>query len=419
MRRLAPVLFAALFACPPPAKMDAGMPVEDSGVPDAGHDAGRPVRDAGFDAGWENVPEAQWCRSQALARCWRDLRCGRIDETLIEDCAYRASLGCDTALYLASAAAGRHTYDPARAADCLDAYDHGSCEDRPAACAGVFTGRTPPDAGVLVPEDCDPDAGFYYLYENTCPHHCYPWAGAGQSCYDSQGRFPPSCQPGVHGCEYSDAGNDEVCQAPHLENESCRGPYSCALGLVCTSNKCVKQTAATGEPCGVMNGYPYCSTQDFCRKDPAAPMAPGVCQRRAGLGGVCAGYASCLPSLHCSSSIGTGTCKRRAVLGEPCSGNFTDDCAEGLYCPNSTSRCAALPADGGDCSFEGSYYQCAPGFACSQYPDYICTPRVGDGAPCNGYDEVCLSNDCQYGMLPDANYGYRCVRCSQVADGGL
>ncbi|MBK7864631.1 MAG: hypothetical protein IPJ65_39715, partial [Archangiaceae bacterium] len=93
-------------------------------------------------------------------------------------------------------------------------------------------------------------------------------------------------------------------------------------------------------------------------------------------------------------------------------------CADGLYCPNHSSRCTALPADGGDCSFMGSNYECAPGWACSQYPDYRCTPRLDDGAACNGYDELCLSNECQYGMLPDSGYGYRCVRCSQMADGG-
>jgi hypothetical protein len=419
---LLPLACAALLACPAPVEvMDSGLPI-DSGSMDAGQDAGHPPHDAGFDAGWQSVPETLWCHSLATARCWRSLRCGSIDDTLLSDCIARGEFGCDSVAYVRSGAEGRHSYDPVRAARCLDAFDWGNCQANPPQCAQVFIGRTLPTSpsGALVPEDCDLDAGFYDPYATSCPHRCLAYAALGEPCFDNQGRYAPSCKPGVHGCEYDDAGMNEVCQPPRMETEACRGPYACALGLACSVGKCVRQTAATGEPCDVENGYPFCGADDFCKQGPpvGGMTPPGVCQRRVGLGGVCVGYGSCLPSLRCSSTIGTGVCQRRAGVAEPCSGNYTDECADGLWCPNNTSRCALLPGDGGDCSFMGTNYECAVGYSCSQFPDYLCMPRLADGQPCNGYDDLCLSNECQYGTLPDAGFGYRCVRCSQMADGG-
>ena len=422
MRPLLAVLSSlALLACPrPPDKVDSGMPEVDAGS-DAGYDAGRPVRDAGFDGGWGSVAIADWCRARATALCWRDIRCGRTDVTLIDTCLATRSFGCDSSAYVRSNAEGRHAYDPVQAGKCLDAHDRGSCEANPAECLGVFVGLTR-DGGALVAEDCDPDAGFYNLYDNLCPHGCSPWAELGARGSGNDVLFAPSCRP-VHGCEYADAGFERFCMEPHLEGETCNSFDSCALGLVCTGGKCVKQYADAGEACDVMNGYPFCNPESFCRQPPPDMMGmqpPGICQRKAGVGGTCAGYGSCLPSLRCSSTIGTGTCTKRLGLGEPCSSNVSiyPDCQEGLYCPNHTSRCAPLPGDGGDCSDMGSYFECAGGYYCDGFPSYICRPLRADGQSC-GYNGQCLSNECQYGMFPDAGNGYRCVRCSQMADGGL
>src|SRR4051812_41535229 len=86
MRRLTLVLFLAACPTPPVPPPDSGMDVDSGMTVDAGRDAGHPVHDAGVDAGWVDVPEAQWCRAFATARCWLDLRCGRIDEALLSDC---------------------------------------------------------------------------------------------------------------------------------------------------------------------------------------------------------------------------------------------------------------------------------------------------------------------------------------------
>jgi hypothetical protein len=138
------------------------------------------------------------------------------------------------------------------------------------------------------------------------------------------------------------------------------------------------------------------------------------------LNATCFGYGSCLPSLRCSSAIGTGTCLPFAAFGEACSNNFYGggECEDGLYCPPKTSRCALLPTDGGDCSETGSYFECAAGYSCNYVTTtYVCQPLQADNAPCS-YDSECLSNECVYGSTPDGGFGGTCVRCSQVADAG-
>jgi hypothetical protein len=91
---------------------------------------------------------------------------------------------------------------------------------------------------------------------------------------------------------------------------------------------------------------------------------------------------------------------------------------EGLYCPIKSSRCTPLPGDGGDCGPQGSYYACTPGYYCDGFPTYLCRPLRALGEPCS-YNSSCLSNECEYGAFPDGGgMGYRCVKCSQMADGG-
>ena len=432
--RLLALTCLVLCACPPPAEpVDSGVEdsghgePEDAGPIDAGHDAGRPPRpDAGVDAGWVNVTEAQWCQSLALARCWRDLRCLRIDATRIDDCVARNLQTCDNAAYLTGSRFGMHHFDPDAGAACLNAYDYGSCEQVPDACGTVFTGLVPPDGGAFAKEDCDPDAGYFYAAESICPRRCRPWSGLGERCYDSVGSYTSSCKPGVHSCEYEDGGTGSptVCVPPLREGDRCGWYYSCGPNQVCTGSQCMKQVATLGESCEVKNGYPDCDSETLCRRDNDA----GVCVRRSGLGGACVGFQvnyvqTCLPSLRCSSAIGTGTCLARAAIGETCSSTnsttfYPNDCMDGLYCNYATSRCRELPGDGGDCSSQGSSDQCRPNHYCDYFGDERCYPTLDDGQECDGYDDWCKSGDCVYGPRPDGGgNGYRCVRCS-ATDGG-
>jgi hypothetical protein len=288
----------------------------------------------------------------------------------------------------------------------------------------VLRGLVGADGGAFIAEDCDPDAGFIDQRDVSCPHRCVPWAQLGDLCIDSSGVYAPSCKPGLSACEYLDAGSSvRVCVVPRAEKAPCFSYEACAPGLVCTENTCQKLYGDAGEPCAVYEAfYPLCIGELYCKQglpDSMGMPPPGTCERRAPLGGTCDGAGTCLTSLRCSSLIGTGTCQRRAGIGEPCSTSVSvyPDCEDGLWCPNATSRCAPIPTDGGDCSYQGTDGVCAPGSYCDNYPTYTCRPLGADGDDCS-YNTDCLSNECQLGALRDGGVGKGCSRCRQMADGG-
>ncbi len=423
MRLLLPTLLALLCACPAPSPgVDAGPMPGDSGLDAGKADAGKP--DSGMkydggpvDAGFVDVPITAWCQDFALAQCTRDERCARLSSANRAECVALKGPLCDQTAYTRAVAEGRLQYLPAKAADCLNGYASGSCEEPPAACDVVFTGNAKPDAGCILSQECNDTLGFCYQYDVACPHHCRGWLPLGTACDG----FSTRCKPDDAFCGPPDAGLPSVCLKLHGLGEACVEYDSCRPDLACAGNKCVKRRAAQGEPCGERQGFPYCHDEFFCRQDTRTMTPPpGTCEARGGLGAVCAGYGSCLPSLRCASNFTTSTCVSRAALGEPCS-NY-GDCEATLYCPPHTSRCARVPADGGDCTSQGSYFECASAHFCDfNSPDgiYTCRPRHALGESCS-YDGVCLSNDCEYSVLPDAGYGGTCVpSCSVKADGGF
>lgn len=418
MRRLPALLALALFACPPsPAPVDSGVE-RDSGVPDAGDepDAGRPSRDAGIpDAGFTRVPFEDWCASRAQALCFRDVRCGSVSGGALADCLTRRVAECDQLSTSSAVRGNRLQYLGTEAVSCLNGYASGNCEEDPPACASVFQGLVPPDAGCILTNECN-NAGFCYQYDDQCPHHCRPWVPMGGRCDG----FSQRCDPSVAACDVGDAGF-EVCVPFKVEDEPCTSWDSCREDLACVENKCTKRNANLGEACGVRSGYPFCRGENFCRQGPpvGGVRPPGTCQLRAGLGGTCVGSASCLPSLRCSTVITTGTCQPKATLGANCVAY--DDCEDGLFCNGRSQKCERLPADGGDCSSMGSFYRCATGFFCefSATQEDTCAPRRATGEQCS-YDGVCLSNECNFGALPDGGFGGQCFApCALRADGGF
>jgi len=404
----------ALACSPAPSPGDAGVPdagKADAGKPDAGSkpDAGKP--DAGLpDAGFTSAAIARWCELSAFAACDRDVRCFELALTNRPECMNKKKEACDQQAYTRAVEEGRLQYLEPKAVECLNGYASGSCEEVPAACAVVFAGKVAPDAGCILPEECN-SAGFCYQYDNTCPHRCRPWIPLGQTCDG----FTTRCRPDDAYCGSFDGGTGSRCQTLKGLGEACVEYDSCRLDLTCSSGKCVKRRAGPGEPCAETSGFPYCSDEYFCRTSPP----PGTCERRGGLGAVCVGYGSCLPSLRCGSSFTTSTCIPRSAEGEKCSAY--GECQQGLYCPPRTSRCTLIPGDGGDCTSQGSYFECASGHFCDfNSPDgvYTCRPRNAVGGSCT-YDGVCLSNECDYGLQPDGGYGGACgLRCSQKADAG-
>jgi hypothetical protein len=395
------------------AGIDAGTSKPDGGKSDAGHkpDAG-PV-----DAGFVDVPVSAWCQDYGLALCTRDVRCLRLNASNLAECIANKSQYCDQTAYSRAVAEGRLQYLAPKAAECLNAFASKSCEEVPAACAQVFTGEVAPDAGCILTEECNSTLGFCYQYDSVCPHHCRGWLGLGQTCDG----FTTRCKPDDAYCGPNDAGTGNICQPLKGMGADCVEYDSCRAELACATGKCVRRQAAEGESCGELSGFPYCHDEFFCRQDNSTSTPPpGSCQARGGLGAVCSGYGSCLPSLRCKSNFTTATCVARAAEGEPCS-NY-GDCEETLYCPPHTSRCAKIPGDGGDCTSMGSYFECASAHFCDfNSPDgiYTCRPRHALGETCT-YDGVCLSNDCEYGVLTDGGFGGTCVpSCSQKADGGF
>jgi hypothetical protein len=402
-------LLAALVlsACPAPQPPDAGTP-----------DAGRPPRDAGTpDAGFTTVPIEQFCAIRALGECERDRRCGRLGDAGWAGCiTTRTFIGnCDQDALSRAVAAGRLQYLAAEGARCVNDLASGSCEDTPLSCGTAFAGLTPPDGGCFTAIECNA-GGFCDLYDDRCPHHCAPWTALGDSCDN----FFRRCDPTAAVCDEPDAGaGTSVCLPKKDAGAWCSRFDGCGNDMSCLNNACVQRVAGIGEACAVNSGYPFCTEENFCRQDPPVNgvRPPGTCQRRAGLGGTCTGPGSCLPSLRCSTLITTGTCLRKAGFHAGCIAY--DDCEDGLYCDAKSQQCERLPVDGGDCSFEVSGYRCAPGHTCAfGNTQDVCEAWKPVGTTC-GYNQQCLSNECDFATLPDGGFGGTCIApCSQRADGG-
>jgi hypothetical protein len=364
------------------------------------------------------VAEAsRFCQLRALASCRRNIRCQSLSESDLLGCVERTEDGCDQGALTAAADAGRLVFDEPIALECLNGFSTGSCTEDPPSCARVTRGRVPPDGGCVTAAECGAGA-FCDLFGATCPFRCVAYRTLGDRC-----DFFRPCDPNF-ACFRGDGGTEETCQpvtpldAPCLDFDECGSEGACVRGT------CTARRSDAGGVCGIRSGYPFCDPEYFCRQE-APPRQgddppPGTCQRRTGLGGVCAGAGTCLPSLRCSAVVTTGTCLAKASRGASCS-TFSD-CEEGLYCSTATQRCEAFPGDGGDCSFTaGSQGRCQPRHFCDfeAGSERRCQPKRASGAPCS-YDQMCLSNECEFGRRPDGGFGGLCgLACSLKADAGL
>ncbi|MFZ5443853.1 MAG: hypothetical protein ACOZQL_27865 [Myxococcota bacterium] len=422
MLRASQALLAAISVlcllpgCPAPAPQpDAATEVPDAGEPDAGVDAGRATRDAGQpDAGFTAAPVEAWCQLRALAECDRDRRCGRLGDGGWAGCVLLKTYPgtCDQTALTRGVDERRVQYLEGEGVKCLNGYGAGSCEDTPVHCASAFTGLAPPDAGCLSTLDCDA-FGFCDLYDGRCPHRCRAWTPLGEPCDG----FFRRCDPSSAVCDDSDAGV-ALCQPKRSAGERCSRWDGCGDTMACTNGACVTRVVGPGERCAVEGGYPLCTEEYFCRQEPPVNgvRPPGVCERRAGLGDTCTGPGTCLPSLRCSTLITTGRCLPKGALREACVS--WDDCQDGLYCDSKLQRCEALPGPDGGCSSEVTSYRCAPGNTCT-FSTERCQAWQPEGQACS-FSGECLTNNCEFGALPDGGFGGRCVAaCSQKADGGL
>jgi hypothetical protein len=380
--------------------VDAGP--EDAGEPDSGVDAG-PI-----DAGFGPFSVEKWCEMSALATCAQSERCLMLDDAKVGLCRQRAVSACQQAELTAGVAAGRLRYDAQKAADCINDYAKVECSATPDACNAVFEGLGAEDAGCLVAEECQAGT-FCYLGGNACPSRCtaYEPVDAGCNFADRQ------CDPVTANCRFANGLYN--CAARQPDGGTCVYWSDCLDGLACINSVCVQEIAKTGEPCSVNQGYPLCGADEFCRLPLGQTNVPGVCTKKAALGGVCSGYGTCLPGLRCSSNYSTGKCVNLGSEGDVC-WNY-DDCRDELFCDVSTSRCTAFPADGGDCGSQGSFFRCAPGYYCD-YTDDHCQKLLGVGEVCTSAT-YCQSNECLYGTLPDGGSAWQCEEaCVLRLDGG-
>ncbi len=406
MRRWAPLIALVLLGCPPAGAPDAAVELDARTLRP---DAGLP------DAGWTAVKAGEWCGALSQARCARDLRCGSSSaDAGSNDCLARRAASCDQAAFTAAFDGQRARLVEPQALRCLNDFARGACSGEPPSCAGVWVGLVPPDGGCVAAAECAA-TGFCALFDQRCPHRCQRYAPLGSPCDG----FTHLCDPAQASCDFGDAG-EAVCLPRRTAGDPCVSFTGCGPSLSCAEGVCTPRTAAATEPCGLRSGYPFCEGDLFCRRGPPVGGAspPGTCQVRAGLGSTCVGEGSCLPSLRCSTLISTGVCLVKAHLAEPCIA--PDDCEDGLFCDQRTQACARWPGAGGDCSFRGSGYRCAPGFQClSDSAGTTCVALRANGESCS-YSSLCASNECSFGPLVDGGFGGRCIAsCSQRADGGF
>jgi hypothetical protein len=393
-----PVVDGGLF--PDPEDSGTEVPVIDGGGPPS--DAGQLPVDAGFGPfGIE-----RWCELYGLALCAKAHRCLLLDEQNVEACRARQAQQCQQDAYTAGVLAGRLQYLPAQAADCINGFAHLTCTSQtPQACAAVFAGLVAAEGACLLDAECHLGT-FCHQTSQTCPHRCIAWQPPGQTC----NWWDRACDPDQASCVNVDGAN--VCVARKDEGASCQYWSECRIDLACIDQRCVVRYAAAGQQCATTQGYPTCEEGYFCRLPLGAETGPGVCERKAALGGVCSGYGTCLPGLRCSSNYATGTCITLGGEGDVCS-NY-NDCRQELHCDVASSRCLALPALGESCR---GTYRCRPAAFCD-FQTYTCQAHRALDEPCS-YDAACASGACAYGALPDGGNGYRCVAsCAQRLDGG-
>ncbi len=327
-----PLLLAipiALVAC---GDDEHGQP--DAAIPDAGDpDAGGPFGSVSLD----ELPDAL-----ERAVCGFEVRCGLMpDGATCRDAFDPAAT--DVAQLAAYAGAGKLTYDPDKAGDCLTAYRDAACTwsdggiGPAAVCDEVFVGDKAPDVPCLVDEEC---AGDMICETQACADGCCagvcraktPEVAIGEDCSAAP------CAADAY-CRLDGAGG-ATCTARAPAGGLCTSIEGCAADAVCDldpatgQGSCVALAAdnATCDPALAIGG---CLGIDrWC--DPASSR----CEHRAEVDQGCGSDAQCIEAAACVS----GTCRARPGLGDACGESATGSrgCLGGLVCAG--GACAADPA---------------------------------------------------------------------------
>jgi hypothetical protein len=279
--------------------------------PDDPPDAGPP--DAGGPFGPVTLTELPGALEDAV--CGFEVRCGMWPDTASCREGFDPA-ATDVAQLAALVDAEVVFYDAEKAGECLTAYRDAACTwvggaiGPAAVCDEVFTGTKPADVPCFHDEEC---TGASFCETQACADGCCRGvcrARPDEVAIGGDCSAAP-CAAGAY-CRQDGAGNP-TCAAVAAAGEACGSVDACGPDAICTGGGCVA-LAADGAACDPAIGAAVCAGIDrWC--DPATSR----CERRAGVGELCAASAQCIEGATCSGT----TCVARPGVGDPCGEDAT------------------------------------------------------------------------------------------------
>lgn len=242
-------------------------------------------------------------------------------------------------------AAGRATFDPVLAQQCVDRFAGLSCATTD------VTSALQPAGDCAQPVDGLGSAGDECAQDDECQSRRCATAACGSACCAATCLPPlPPAQAGSS-CDDTDCGSglacvDGMCAVLGSAGDPCANPMACQPPLGCGSAGTCVALPALGQPCT----------------------------------GQCADYGA-----TCNHD---GTCVALGLLGDSCADAA---CSPYYTCDPATMKCAAPPAAGQMCGAPDGGARCAPDAYCTQQGS--CAALLADGASCTDADD-CASNYC-------------------------
>jgi hypothetical protein len=295
--------------------------------PPTGEDAGQPQK--------PGTSSTRFCADYAAAYCDFSKRCGLSTRDSGTECLTFTEGGCVGTT--ASATLGYVTFNPSRAATCLESMQADSCVT-PLGCVGVFRGAVDTGGACLAPSDCK---------------------NATDSCVGS-------------GCT-------KTCRTVGAVGEQCRQDLTCDLGLWCD-----RKTTTCKLPTPPVNLGERCWQTAECKAGAYCELKTLTCTVRPAAGAACVPISKspvppCVESAWCNVNV----CETKRAEGVACPDS--ESCQSNLYCD---VTCKPRRALGGTCSNAG---QCVDGLRCT---GGVCSPPKSAGQTCSSTDECSTGLGC-------------------------
>ncbi len=387
---------------------DTATPPADtatSGDTGGGADTGGPVG--------KPVPLEQLEAELLKAMCQSFVNCGGADISFasVDSCvAFLGSQFSDSGdsptSLIAEVKAGKITYDPVAAGNCL-AYFATTCGafkngKSPPPCKATFVGKIADGQPCNRDEVCTSGrCEKTGQVSSDCPGKCAQPAKAGGACNSDSD------------CDGELLCINDKCAAKGGKAGAACNSESCDAGLFCDySSPDGAKCAALGKVGGACIGTEACEKGLYCK----AADSQGVCTKPTALGGACTalggsgsgsgpggGFGECgdgVCLLKAGGSGGEGLCATKAKLGQPCQG--PGQCIGiDTWCPaegDGKGTCKLLPAKGKACQqpdfMKGVVFTCQLPFTCDPATK-VCVDPPGEGKPCLAFCAPGL--DCNQG----------------------